>query len=117
MPVPLSPKAANGLPRRNVDILVIVWCISFLVMLASALPWFGPGLNWLGIVGWITSSALTAAVLGRHWKRRLPLRHGGNELRFEERPFAYHVCTLVLILFAGLMLFAGLVAAVEGLGP
>jgi hypothetical protein len=114
MPAPLSSKGGNG--SRNLrDILVIAACISFVVLLGSALPWFGSGRNWLMTVAVIALGGLTVALLVRHWKRRLPLRYRGSELRFEVRPFAYHVCTLMLILFALMMFIAGLGAAIADL--
>lgn len=97
----------------GVDKLMLAGCIAFVALFVSTLPWLGPGRNWLMTTATIALGALLVALLLRRWKKRLPLRYRGSELKFEDRPTAYHVCTFLLILFAAMMLFAGLGAAVD----
>jgi hypothetical protein len=110
MPDPLHGKHFQ---KPRIDTLMIAGGIAFSALCASTLSWFGTGRNWLMTLATIAGSALLIAILLRHWKRRLPLRYRGSELKFDDRPTAYHLCTFVLIFFAAGMLYAGLAAAVD----
>lgn len=71
----------------------------------SALFW------WLGAVFGIFLAGLALCLaLVVHWRRRKPLQWKGSQIKFEERPLAYHACTFGLALLPALFVAAGLVA-------
>lgn len=70
---------------------------------------------WLGATfGVLLAGLALSLALARHWKRRQPLRWRGSEIKFENRPLAYHLCTLGLALFTALFILAGMVGILSG---
>jgi hypothetical protein len=88
---------------KEVALVASALCIS------AALFW------WLGAAFGILLAGLALCLaLAFHWRQKKPLRWKGSEIKFEERPFVYHVCAFSIALFPALFLAAGIVAIWKG---